>query len=94
MQFSELTLEKVVLEVRYDNAFAFWDNSWKAMAMITGKFPKLELVNAQLSNVQSTWWAEGIVSNFSYVKADVTQDYSASLNIFKALSSVICDAVR
>lgn len=93
MQFSELTLEKAVLEVRYDSSFLFWDNSGKAMGKIAGKYPKLELVNAQLSSVQSTWWDEGIVFNFNNLKADITQDYPTSLETFKGMSSVVSDSV-
>ena len=93
MQFSELTFEKVVLEVRYDSAYVFWDNSGKTMRQITGKHPKLEMVNAQLSSVQSAWWDEGMTFNFNNVKADLTQDYPTSLETFKAVSASICDGL-
>jgi uncharacterized protein (TIGR04255 family) len=93
MLFSELTFEKVVLEVRYESAYVFWDNSGKTMRQITGKHPKLEMVNAQLSSVQSAWWDEGITFNFNNVKADLTQDYPTSLETFKAVSSSICDGL-
>lgn len=42
MQFSELVLEKVIQEVRYDTACLFWDNSGKVAAQITSKYPKFE----------------------------------------------------
>lgn len=93
MLFSELILEKVVLELRYDNAHLFWDNSGKAMMRIGAKYPKLEIVNAQISNVQSSLWDEGIVLNFNNLKADVTQDYPSSLETFKGVSSAVCEAV-
>ncbi|SRR6266404_4084967 len=94
MQFSELTLEKVILEARYNNAPLFWDNSGKAMSVLIRKYPKFELVNAQLSNVQSNWWDEAIVFNFNNQKADISQDYPASLETFKGVASAMCDAVR
>lgn len=93
MQFSELTLEKVILEVRYDTAYLFWDNSGKAMSLLQAKYPKLELRDAQISNVQSDWWDEGIVLNFNHQKADVTQDYPASLDVFKGVCAAVCGAV-
>ncbi|HSZ77196.1 MAG TPA: hypothetical protein VK775_07335 [Chthoniobacterales bacterium] len=94
MQFSELTLEKIILEVRYGISYLFWDNSGKVMMQISAKYPQFELRDAKLSNVQSDWWSEGIVLSFSHEKADVTQDYPANLDTFKGVCGVLCDTLR
>ena len=89
MQFSELILEKVILELRYDTAFLFWDNSGKVVAQIASKYPNFELINAQLSNVQWNWWDQGVTINFSHQKADVTQDFPSSLENFKGVCTAL-----
>jgi hypothetical protein len=90
VQFSELILEKIIWEVRYDTAYLFWDNSGKLMMEITSKYPQFELRDAKLSNVQSDWWDEGLVLNFSHEKADLTQDFTTTLDNFKAVCGVLC----
>lgn len=94
MQFSELTFEKVIAEVRYSSNYLFWDNSGKTMTQIVEKYPRFELRDAQVSNVQSDWWSEGIVLNFNYQKADLTQDFPKNLDNFKGVCGALCDAIR
>jgi len=94
MEFSELTLERAILEVRYPTTFLFWDNSGKTMSLVTQKFPKIELRDAQVSNVQSDWWEEGLTLNFNQTKADVTQDFPKNLDNFKMVCDELCEAIR
>lgn len=94
MQFSDLILEKIILEVRYDPAYLFWDNSGKTTSQIVEKYPKFQITNVALSNVLSNWWDEGIVVNFTHEKADVSQEYPQSLETFKGVCSVLCEALK
>ena len=94
MLFSELKLEKIIFEARYEKGFLYWDNSGKALADIVSKFPEIEVQQVNVSNVQSVWPNEGITLNFNQLKADVTQDYPQSLETFKEVSSYLIRIVE
>ena len=95
MQFSELTLEKAIWEVRYNTTYLFWDHSGSLMSQkLVAKYPQFELRDAKASNVQSDWWNEGLILNFSHEKADLTQDYPTNLDNFKGVCGVLCDAIK
>jgi hypothetical protein len=93
VQFSELILEKIIWEVRYDTAYLFWDHSGKFMMGIASKYPQFELRDAKASNVQADWWNEGLVLNFSHDKSDLTQDFPANLDTFKAVCGALCNNI-
>lgn len=94
MQFADLTLEKIIMEVRYNQAFRYWDIAGKTMSLLVAKYPKIELRDAQISNVQSDWSDEGITINFNNLKLDVTQDFPKGLETFKGVSTALCEVVR
>lgn len=94
MLFADLTLEKIILEVRYNQSFLYWDNSGKAMASLVAKHPKIEIRDVQLSNTVSDWSEEGLTINFNNLKGDVTQDFPKSLETFKGVCATLCDALK
>jgi uncharacterized protein (TIGR04255 family) len=94
MHLSEFVLEKAIIEVRYPTNYLFWDNSGKTISKVVEKYPNFELRDAQISNVQHDWWAEGFVLNFNSQKADLIQDFPKKLDTFKDVASTLCDALK
>jgi hypothetical protein len=94
MLFSDMTLEKVIMEFRFDTTFLFWDNSGKALAKIVSKYPRFELRDAKLSNVNVDWWDEGISFNLSHERSDVTVDYPQSLDTYKGVADSMVQTLQ
>jgi hypothetical protein len=92
--FSDLTLEKAIIEMRYSYNPIFWDSSGKVVLPILAKSPNFKLQDVKANNVQYGWWQEGLAFNFNHEKADVVQDFPANLDHFKTLCTDLNQALR
>jgi hypothetical protein len=94
LTLAELTFERITLEVRYETAFLFWDNSGKALAAVAHDYPKIQIRNANISNVLCDWMAEGLTFYFDNTKAYVIQDYPQKLALFHEFTGCLINQVR
>jgi hypothetical protein len=93
MLFSQLHLERIVFELRYDAGYLYWDHSGRVLYDMIGQFPKFEVRAVQLAGTQAEWTEEGLVFNFNNEKLDITQNEVGSVKLFKEVSAHLCSVI-
>ena len=93
MLFSQLHLERIAFEIRYEHGYLYWDRSGHVLRDMIGKFPKFEVKSVELGGTQALWPDEAIAFTFANDKFHITQNEVESITLFKEaaahLSSVI-----
>jgi len=93
ISFSSLILERQIFEIRYDPSFLYYDNTGKLATDLVKKFPKLKQRDINVSNSQFEWADEGILLNFSHLKADVMEDFPEKSEPFREICGEISTLV-
>lgn len=93
MLFSQLHLERLVFEVRYDAGYLYWDRSGHIFRDIITQFPQTKVQSVNLLVSQATWVEEGLILSFNSEKCDISQSEVAGTKLFKEVAARMCDVV-
>ena len=94
ISLADLTLERITIEVRYETAFLFWDNSGKVLAEMANGYADLEVRNVSVSNVGCDLWAEGLSLSFDSEKAYVIQEHPEKLGTFYEFTTRLFNLIQ
>lgn len=94
ISLADFTLERVTVEVRYDTAFLYWDNSGKVLAEMAKGYADLQIRNVNLSNVACDLWTEGLSLYFDSEKAYVSQEYPDKLDTFCEFTTRLLNLIQ
>jgi hypothetical protein len=87
MHFSQLYLERLILEIRYNTGYLYWDHCGVVIKDVITKFPKIEPQNVNVQATQLSWGEEGFVLTFNNEKFDISQGEVTSTTLFKDLAA-------
>lgn len=96
--FTDLILERVIFEARFQNGYLYWDNCGRIWRTLTDIRPDLEMVSVTPDQATFQLEEEGINISFSHQRFGVHQDYPKNLGIYKKITdqsfNIVADHLR
>lgn len=94
MEFNQLSLEKVVFEVKYVKGYMYLDNSGKILNSILDKYPTLKHISsAPLGGTSITMSEHSINIIFSHERITVEINYPDNLKFYRELTNEVIQLI-
>lgn len=78
----DLTLEKVIFEVKYKNGFLYWDRCGSVWRDVSQKWPGIKMLSVAPEKAQFVLEEQAITFMFNHNLANISQDSPADLKFF------------
>jgi len=86
-KFGDLTLERVIFEVRFHNGYLYWDNCGKILRTLSDKWPDLVMREVSPERAHLQFGEAEIDMSFSHNRMGTHQDYPKELGLYKKFTS-------
>jgi len=93
MIFSDFYLNRVILELRYDDGFLYWDNCGATLLEIRRHFPEWELIRTDVELAVLKEKRKKMEVSFNYKSIRFFQDEVDNLNQFKEATKEITSLI-
>lgn len=86
--------KRITIEVRYETAFLYWDNSGKVLGEMADGYADLQIRNVSVSNVACDLWEQGLSFSFDNEKAYVIQEFPDKLGTFYEFTTRLINLIQ